>query len=89
MKDRLKPESEIMAEDLRLEIEAWQNPVFETILGPLPQNIVDSEIEAIELEEAQQEAKLREIALTLPKEITLEENNYDSRLSQPDVPHVD
>jgi hypothetical protein len=86
---QIKPESEIMAEDLRLEIEAWQNPVFETILGPLPQNIVDSEIEAIELEEAQQEAKLREIALTLPKEITLEENNYDSRLSQPDVPHVD
>lgn len=88
MKDRLKSESEIMAEDLRLEIEAWQNPVFETILGPLPQNIVDSEIEKIELEEAQQEAKLREIALTLPKEI-LEENNYDSRLTQPDVPHVD
>ena len=85
---QIKPESEIMAEDLRLEIEAWQNPVFETILGPLPQNIVDSEIEKIELEEAQQEAKLREIALTLPKE-TLEENNYDSRLSQPDVPHVD
>jgi len=86
---QIKPESEIMAEDLRLEIEAWQNPVFETILGPLPQNIVDSEIEEIELEEAQQEAKLREIALTLPKETILEENNYDSRLSQPDVPHVD
>ncbi len=89
---QIKPESEIMAEDLRLEIEAWQNPVFETILGPLPQNIVDSEIEKIELEEAQQEAKLREIALTLPKETLkdiLEENNYDSRLSQPDVPHVD
>jgi hypothetical protein len=86
---QIKSESEIMAEDLRLEIEAWQNPVFESILGPLPQNIVDSEIEKIELEEAQQEAKLREIALTLPKEITLEENTYDSRLSQSDVPHVD
>lgn len=34
-----------LAEELRMEIEQWQNPVFETMMGPLPQNITDSILE--------------------------------------------
>lgn len=32
---------EQMAEELRMEIEQWQNPIFETIMGPLPLSIVN------------------------------------------------
>ena len=79
----MKQSAEEMNELLRLEIEAWQNPVFETILGPIPQNIVDSAIE-----EAEEELKLQETLLLLPNETNLTETN-DTRFTQPDVPHVD
>jgi len=79
----MKQSAEEMNELLRLEIEAWQNPVFETILGPIPQNIVDSAIE-----ETEEELKLQETLLLLPNETNLTETN-DTRFTQPDVPHVD
>lgn len=34
-----------LAEELRMEIEQWQNPIFETMMGPLPQNITDPILE--------------------------------------------
>lgn len=34
-----------LAEELRIEIEQWQNPIFETMMGPLPQNITDPILE--------------------------------------------
>jgi hypothetical protein len=79
----MKQSAEEMNELLRLEIEAWQNPVFETILGPISQNIVDSAIE-----ETEEELKLQETLLLLPNETNLTETN-DTRFTQPDVPHVD
>lgn len=36
---------EQMAEELRMEIEQWQNPIFETIMGPLPKSIVNEAME--------------------------------------------
>ena len=37
----MKQTWEQMAEELRMEIEQWQNPIFETIMGPLPKSIID------------------------------------------------
>jgi|GEM_PF-4863768 len=34
-----------LSEELRMEIEQWQNPIFESIIGPLPQNITDQILE--------------------------------------------
>ena len=34
-----------LAEELRMEIEQWQNPIFESMMGPLPQNITDPILE--------------------------------------------
>ena len=34
-----------LAEELRMEIEQWQNPIFESMMGPLPQNITDQILE--------------------------------------------
>ena len=40
-----------LAEELRMEIEQWQNPIFETMMGPLPQNITDPILEEAYAEE--------------------------------------
>lgn len=40
-----------LAEELRMEIEQWQNPVFETMMGPLPKNITDPILEEAYAEE--------------------------------------
>ena len=40
-----------LAEELRIEIEQWQNPIFETMMGPLPQNITDPILEEAYAEE--------------------------------------
>ena len=48
----MKQTWEQMAEELRMEIEQWQNPIFETIMGPLPKGIIDKAQED-ELKEAE------------------------------------
>ena len=48
----MKQTWEQMAEELRMEIEQWQNPIFETIMGPLPKSIIDKAQED-ELKEAE------------------------------------
>ena len=48
----MKQTWEQMAEELRMEIEQWQNPIFETIMGPLPKGIIDK-IQEDELKEAE------------------------------------
>lgn len=40
-----------LAEELRMEIEQWQNPIFESMMGPLPQNITDPILEEAYAEE--------------------------------------
>lgn len=57
-----------LAEELRMEIEQWQNPVFETMMGPLPKNITDPI-----LEEAYNEAYADEHLLENPFQV-LNEN---------------
>jgi len=34
-----------LAEELRMEIEQWQNRIFESMMGPLPQNITNPILE--------------------------------------------
>lgn len=48
----MKQTWEQMAEELRMEIEQWQNPIFKTIMGPLPKSIIDK-AQKDELKEAE------------------------------------
>jgi len=65
MKNQTRQE---LAEELRMEIKQWQNPIFESMMGPLPQNITDQI-----LEEAYNEAYADEHLLENPYQV-LNEN---------------